>query len=81
MSTQKKASWRIDEEIANTGAPPRGNQVPPLEEVATDDQGPVIFSSLKDCSIRVFFLQMSQSIASQEQAVTTQGQSMTSEAN
>ena len=28
-------------EIANAGALPRGNQVPPIEEFANDDQAPV----------------------------------------
>ena len=37
MNTWRKATQRIDEEIANEGTPPRGNEVPPLEVVSNDD--------------------------------------------
>ena len=48
MNTQRTAARRLDKEISNGGAPPRGNQVPPLEEVANDDQAPVNLPSLTD---------------------------------
>ena len=48
MNTQRTATRRLDGEIAHVRAPPRGNQVPPLEEVANDDQAPVNPPSLTD---------------------------------
>ncbi|TMW98012.1 hypothetical protein EJD97_004637 [Solanum chilense] len=38
MNTRRIAARILDEEIANVGVPPRGNQVPHFEEVANDDQ-------------------------------------------
>ena len=37
-STRRAAPRRLDEDIANTGVPPHGNQYLPLEKVANDDQ-------------------------------------------
>ena len=37
MNTLRGVEQRLDEEIANVGVPPQGNQVPPLEEVANED--------------------------------------------
>ena len=42
MNTRRIDAQRLDEEIANVGASPRGNQVPLLKEVANDDQAPSI---------------------------------------
>ena len=38
MNTRRTAARRLDEEIANVGVSPQGNQVPPLEEGANDDK-------------------------------------------
>ncbi|TMX04370.1 hypothetical protein EJD97_009259 [Solanum chilense] len=81
MNTQRTTSRRLDKEISNAGAPFRGNQVFPLEEVATDDRAPVNPPSLTDGDIMVDFLQMAQDITTQAQAITTQAQSMTAQAN
>ena len=40
MNTRRSAARRLDEQIANAGVPPHGNQDPSLEEVANDDQAP-----------------------------------------
>ena len=56
MNTRRTDARRIDKEIANAGFPRRGNQVPPLEKVANDDQGPVNPSPLTDGVIRETFL-------------------------
>ena len=53
--------WRY----GNAGAPPRGNQVPTLEEVSNDDQAMVNPPPLADGDIRAAFLQMSQAITTQ----------------
>ena len=77
MNTRRTTARRLDEEIANVGVSPQGNQVPPLEEGANDDQDPVNPPPLKDGDIRDAFLQMAQDITTQAQAVTTKTQAMT----
>ncbi|TMW93528.1 hypothetical protein EJD97_011534 [Solanum chilense] len=81
MNTLRTGARRLDEEIANAGVSPQGNQVPPLEEGANDDQDPVNPPPLKDGDIRDAFLQMAQDITTQAQAVTTQTPAMTTQAN
>ena len=81
MNTRRNAELRLDKDISNTGAPPRGNQVPPLEEDVNDDQGPVNPPPLTKGDIRDSLLQMSQSITTPTKAVTTQAQAMTTQAN
>ncbi|XP_069148033.1 uncharacterized protein [Solanum lycopersicum] len=71
-----KLSPRLEEEIANAGAPPRGDQVPPLEEGVNDDQTPVNPPPLMDDNIRSTLFQMAQAITTQAQAATAQAQSM-----
>ena len=41
MTIWRNAVRKIEEDISNVGVPPRGDQVPPLEKVANDDQAPV----------------------------------------
>ena len=81
MNTQRTAARRLDKEISNGGAPPRGNQVPPLEEVANDDRNLVSTPYLTGGDIRVDFLQMAQAITTQAQVVTTQAQAMMAQDN
>ena len=81
MNTWKNAARRLQEEIANAGAPSRGDQVPLLEADGNDDQAPVNPPPLMDGDIRYAFLQMSQAITTQAQSITTQAQSMTTQAN
>ena len=38
MNTQRNATQRLEEEVANAGAPPHDEQVPLLEENANVDQ-------------------------------------------
>ena len=76
MNTQRNVAWRLEEEIANAGAPPRGDQVPPLEEGVNDDQTPVNPPPLMDDNIRSTLFQMAQAITTQAQAATAQAQSM-----
>ncbi|TMW99834.1 hypothetical protein EJD97_001873 [Solanum chilense] len=81
MNTRRNEARRLDEEIANAGAPPRGNQVPPLEEDVNDDQASVNPPPLTDGDIRAALLHMAQAITTQVQAVLTQAQAMTAQAN
>ncbi|TMX04502.1 hypothetical protein EJD97_007967 [Solanum chilense] len=77
MNTRRTVARRHDEEIANAGFPPRGNQVPTLEKVANDDQA----LPMTDGDIRETFLQMAQTITTQAKVITTQAKSMTTKAN
>ena len=40
MNTRKNAARRLEEEVANTGAPRHDEKVPPLEENANVEQAP-----------------------------------------
>ncbi len=71
MNSQRNATQRLEEKIANAGAPPRGNQVPPLEEDDNDVKASVNPPPLTDGDIRASLLHMSQSITTQPKAVTT----------
>ena len=42
MNTRRNATLTLEEGIINAGAPPRGEQVPPLEEHANMEQAPSI---------------------------------------
>ena len=52
--------------IAHAGVPPRGDQVPPLEEGVNDDQAPANPPPLTNDNISSTFIQMSQDITTQE---------------
>ena len=72
---------RLEDEIANAGAPPHGDQVSPLEEDSYIENAPANPHSLIDENIRTAFLKMSQSITTQAQAVTAQVHAMTAQEN
>ena len=74
-------SWRLEEEIANAGAPPLADQVPPLEEGMYNNQAPMNPPPLVDENIRDALFQMSQDITTQAQAATAQVESITTKAN
>ena len=56
MNTRSNAIRRLEEEIANAGAPPRGEQVPPLEEDSNVEQKSVNPLPLTDENIRTAIL-------------------------
>ena len=74
MNTRRNATRRVEQEITNVGVPPSGDQVPPLEEDVNDEQAPVNPPPLTDENIRATLFKMAQ-------AVTTQAQSMKTQAN
>ena len=71
MNTRRNVARRLEEETANAGAPPHGDQVPPLEEGDNDDQAPLNPPPLTDENIRIALLQMDHAITTQAQAATT----------
>ena len=81
MNTRRNAARRLKDEIANAGAPPRGDQVPQLDEGSDIDQAPVNPPPLTNENIRTALLQMAQAITTQAQAATTQAQYMTVQTN
>ncbi|TMW81583.1 hypothetical protein EJD97_008824 [Solanum chilense] len=71
MNTRRNAARRLDKEIFNAEAHPRGNEVPPFEEDVNNDQAPVCPPPLMDGDIRAAFLQMAQAITTQDKHVGT----------
>ena len=51
MNTRRNAPLRLKEEVANVGAPPHVDQVPPLEENANVDQAPAIPQPMTEAEI------------------------------
>ena len=76
MNTRRNAARRLEEEFANAGVPPSGDQVPPFDEDMNVDQAPVNFP-LADVEIRDALFQMDKAITTQTQDTTTQAQAMT----
>ena len=74
MNTWRNVAWRLEEVIANTGAPLRGEQVPTLEEHDNVDQAPVNPPPLMDEDIRAPLIRL-------DQAATIQAQAMIAQAN
>ena len=81
INTRRNAARRLEEEIANVGAAPHGDQVPPLEEDAYMEHAPINPPPLTDEAISSSLFQMSQGITTQAQYATTQPQVMTSQSN
>ena len=59
MNTQRNATQRLEEKIANVEAPLHCDQVHPLEEGGNDDQDPVNPPPLTDGDIRAALIQLS----------------------
>ena len=55
MNTQRNATRILEEEIGNVKVCPRGDQVPPLEKDANDEQAPFNPPSLADGDIWTAF--------------------------
>ena len=71
MNTQRNAAQILEEEIANAGVPPQGNQNPPLEEEIDDDQALVNpLPTFMDGDIRAGFLHFDHAITTQSHAFT-----------
>ena len=72
---------RLEEEVANAGAPPHDGQVPPLEENAYVDQAPANPSPMTEEEMREIIAQLDQVMTTQAQSTTVQAQAMTAQAN
>ena len=70
MNTQINAARKLEEEIANAGAPHRGEQVPPFEEDTNVDQALVNPPPLTNGDIRAALIQLAQAATFQAQAMT-----------
>ena len=74
MNTRRNVAERLEEEIAIARSPPRGDQVPLLEEKSNFEEAPVNPPPLTVGDIKVSLIQLSQ-------VVTTLAQAMTAQAN
>ena len=81
MNTRRNVAQRLEEEIANAGAPSYSDQVPPLEKDANMEHAMVNPPPLMDENIRTSLLQMAQAITTKAQAATAQSQAMPAQAN
>ena len=64
MNTRGNATRKLEEQIANAGVPPRGDQFPPLEKDVSDDQAPANPPPLTNENIRDALLQIGQAMMS-----------------
>ena len=79
MNTQRNVTRSLEEQIANTGVPPCGDQVPPEKDV-NDDQALINILPLKHGDIRVDFFHRDQAITTEAQAATSEALDMTTQA-
>ena len=81
INTRRNTARRLEEEVANAGAPPCGDQVPPLEENTNVDQALANPLPMTEAEMRGIVAQISQAITTQAQAATVQAQAMKAQAN
>ena len=81
MNTRRNVAQRVEEEITNAGAPPHGEQVPPLEENANVDQALANTPPMTEVDMRAILDQMVQDMTTQAQAAMVEAQAMTTQAN
>ena len=62
MNTQRNAIRRLEKEVANEGAPPHYEQVPPLKENANVDQAPANPPPMMKVEVRSIIDQMAQAM-------------------
>ena len=72
MNTRRNAAWILEDEIANAGARPSGERVPPLGEDANLKQAPVSPPPLTDGDIISYLIQLSHAANIQSQAMMSQ---------
>ena len=70
MNTQRNSAQRLQEEVANAGAPPHDEQVPPLDENSNVDQALANTPPMMEAEMRSILSQMAQSMTTQAQAAT-----------
>ena len=72
MNTRRNAAQRLEEEVANAGAPSHDDQVPQLEENANVDQASANPPPMTEAEIFSVLSQMAQAMITQAQASTVQ---------
>ena len=81
MNTRRNTARRLEEEVANVGAPPHDDKAPSLEKNANVDQAPVNPPPMTEAEKRDILAQMAQDMTTQAQSTTVQAQAMTAQAN
>lgn len=72
MNTRRVAIGMVEDEIANVGVPSKDNQNPPKEHGPQGDQAPINRAAITYGEITLSFINLSQYITTQDQALTTQ---------
>ena len=82
MTTRGVTARRVEEDLANAGVPPKGNQVPSQDnQVPSQQQAPVIPPPVTNGKIMSTFLTLAQDITTQAKVVATQSEVIVAQAN
>ena len=81
MKTRRNAAHILEEGVANAGAPPHDEQVPPLEDNANVDQAQDNPPHMIKAEMRAILDQTDLAMTTQEQATTFKPQAMTDQDN
>ena len=65
MNTRRNVARRLEEEVANAGAPSHDEQVPPLEENVNVDQAPTNPPPMTEVEMRTILVRMAQAMTTQ----------------
>ena len=65
MNTRWNAARRLEEEVANAGAPPYDKQVPPFEEDVKVEQTPTNPPPMTEVEMRTILVRMAQAMTTQ----------------
>ena len=77
MNTRRNAARKLVVDIADAGAPPHYDQVPPLHKNANVGQAPANPPTMIEAEMRAIHAQTVQSMTAQAQVVMVQEQAMT----
>ena len=65
MNSRRNTARRLEEEVANAGAPPHDEQVPPLDENSNVDQALANTPPMMEAEMRAILDQMAQDMTTQ----------------
>ena len=81
MNPRKNVSRRLEEEVADAGAAPHNEKVPPLEEKTYVDQASANPEPMMEAEMSPILDQRAQSMTTQAKSTTVHVHSMTAQAN
>ena len=65
MNSRRNTARRLEEEVANAGAPPYDKQVPPFEEDVKVEQTPTNPPPMTEVEMRTILVRMAQAMTTQ----------------